>query len=128
MVPQFLITKFGPAGAKAVFFGGIVLALMLAALAIYLTGRSDGKQGEIVGQLEREVEVQGEVGRANEGSAGRQAQDEVRVALNQKELEDALEASTDPDTRRTLRGCIVMRQQGRDTSHVAACSRSASRP
>lgn len=128
MIHKFFLDRFGPTGTKVLFWAAIVFVVLAIGLGLYLTGRSDGKQGEVVGQLEREVKVQGQVGQANEGSANRQAQDEVRTALNQKELQDALEASTDPDRRRALRGCVVMRQQGRDTSHLAACSRPASRP
>jgi hypothetical protein len=30
--------------------------------------------------------------------------------------------SGDPDKQRALRGCLIMRQQGRDTKNIPACS------
>jgi hypothetical protein len=128
MIPAFLVTRFGKTGAKLVFFGGIALALLLAALTIYLVGRSDGKRGEVVDQLEREVEVQGKVGDANENSSATRVADEVRAERERREINDALEATQDPDRQRAVRGCVILRQQGRDTSRIPACSRSEGRP
>jgi hypothetical protein len=122
MIPTFLVTRFGKTGAKLVFFGGIVLALLLAVLTVYLVGRGDGKRSEVVGQLEREVEVQGELNAAGEGAASRRVDDAVRSAEQEEELRDALEATEDPDRQRVLRGCVILRQQGRDTSRIPACA------
>lgn len=125
MIPTALIERFGPAGAKAVFFGGIAALVALALLLSYCTGRGDGKRVEVVKQQERTIEVLEDVGEANEAAAGTRVADATRIALDQKELEDALKATTDPDTRRVLRGCIIMRQQGRDTAGIPACGRPA---
>jgi hypothetical protein len=128
MIPAFLVKRFGPQAAKLIFFGGIILALLLAALAIYLVGRGDGKAGEVIEQQEREIEVQQDVGDANTNAAGTRVEDAVRSERQQKELTDALKATTDPDRQRALRGCVILRQQGRDTSRIPACSGSADRP
>lgn len=122
MIPAFLVTKFGKTGAKLVFFGGVVLVLLLAALVIYFMGRSDGKQGEVVGQLTRENKVQIRVGDANTKAADTRVKDAVRTEQQTKELSDALKATEDPDRQRALRGCVILRQQGRDTSRIPACS------
>jgi hypothetical protein len=121
MIPSFLVTRFGPLGAKLVFFGGIALLLLLAALAIYLSGRSDGKTGEIVGQQKREIETQIDLGRAGEKAADARVKDATTAAKQEKELTDALNATKNPDRQRTLRGCAILRQQGRDTSNIPAC-------
>lgn len=125
MIPAALIERYGPQGAKVVFFGGIALLVGLALLVAYCTGRGDGKRVEVVKQQERTIEVLEDVGAANETAAGTRVADTKRIALNEKELADALKAETDPDTRRALRGCIIMRQQGRDTTGVPACGRPA---
>lgn len=129
MIPAGLIARFGasalptlkkwwPAIAAAALFG---LLLTLA----YCKGESAGKTGEIVKQQDREIEILTEVGEANESAAEARLTDASRIALNEKELTNALTETSDPDTRRALRGCIVMRQQGRDTTGVPACSRPA---
>ena len=125
MIPAALIERYGPQGAKAVFFGGIALLVGLVVLLTYCTGRSDGKRVEVVKQQERTIEVLEDVGEANDTAAGTRVADATRIALDERELTDALKTETDPYTRRTLRGCIIMRQQGRDTSDLSACTRPA---
>jgi hypothetical protein len=128
VIPAFLITRFGPVGAKLIFFGSIVLAVLLMGVLLYTVGRSDGKRGEVVDQLEREVEVQRGIGTADNVSAESRVRDAVRTEQQKKELSDALEATEDPDRRRALRGCVILRQQGRDTSGIPACSGPPGRP
>jgi hypothetical protein len=128
MVPLFLVNRFGPQAAKVVFYGGIVLALLLAALTVYLVGRGDGKRGEVVGQLKRENKVQADVGDANANASTARVEDAVRSEQQKKELSDALEATDDPDRQRALRGCVILRQQGRDTSRIPGCGGPPGQP
>jgi hypothetical protein len=112
-IPEKLL-KYGP-----LIIAGLIVAVLLT--LSYCSGHKAGKQGEIVGQQEREIETQRDLGKANEKAADRMLEDAAGLAAQEKELKDALEATTDPDLRRTLRGCIILRQQGRDTSHIPAC-------
>lgn len=48
-------------------------------------------------------------------------EDAVRAEKQQQEIEDAVANSTGPDDLRARRGCVILRQQGRDTSKIAAC-------
>lgn len=125
MIPSFLVSRFGEKSARLAFYGGIAALVALVLLLAYCTGRGDGKRVEVVKQQERTIEVLEDVGEANEAAAGTRVADTKRIALNEKELADALKAETDPDTRRVLRGCIIMRQQGRDTTGIPACGRPA---
>lgn len=121
MIPASLIARFGPTGAKAVFFGAIIGILALIFLLAYCTGRSDGKSGEVIGQQKREIQTQQDLGKANENAGEQRLKDAAKSATQEKELNDALTTTNDPDRQRTLRGCIILRQQGRDTSNIPAC-------
>lgn len=116
------------AANKIAFYAGLAALLGLILLLAYCQGRDDGKTGEVVKQREREIEVQRDVGDANTNAAGTRVEDAVRSERQQKELTDALKATTDPDRQRALRGCVILRQQGRDTSRIPACSGSEGRP
>lgn len=122
MIPAFLIRRFGPAGAKLAFFGTLAAVVAACLVLAYCTGRSDGKTGEVVKQVERENKVLGKIGQANEGAAASRVEDAVRSENQKKELSDALKATNDPDRQRALRGCVILRQQGRDTTGIPACS------
>ena len=98
----------------------VVLAFLLLA---YCSGRKDGKTGEVVEAQEREIEVQEQVGDANTNAADQRVADTVKAAQQEKELNDAITATESPDRARALRGCVIMRQQGRDTSRIPACKR-----
>ncbi len=97
----------------------VVLAFLLLA---YCSGRKDGKTGEVVEAQEREIEVQEQVGDANTNAADQRVADTVKAAQQEKELNDAITATESPDRARALRGCVIMRQQGRDTSRIPACN------
>lgn len=122
MIPAFLISRFGAENAKRIVtFGGVALLLCLVLLLTYCAGRDDGKTGEVVKQQEREIETQRDLNAANEGAAGARVDQTAKAAQQEKELTDAIKATDDPDRRRVLRGCVIMRQQGRDTSDIPAC-------
>lgn len=121
MIPLSLITRFGPKGAKVVFFGALLLAVLVVGLVVYAIGRGDGKQGQLTFELQREVKVQADVGDANTNASDARVEDAVESEQQQKELKDALDATQNLDRQRALRGCVIMRQQGRDTSRIPAC-------
>lgn len=100
--------------------GAAALAILILSVA-YCSGRTAGRQGEVVEQLEREGDTLRDLGSANENAAGRRLDDMTRAERQAEELNDALETANDPDRQRTLRGCIILRQQGRDTSNIPAC-------
>ena len=116
-IRSFLSTK-GPWLLAGVVMVGALLLLS------YCTGRSDGKRGEVIGQQEREIETLDKVGKANEKAAEQRVNDSEYGAAQQKEIEDAVRNAKGPDDVRAQRGCVILRQQGRDTSRIAACLRS----
>lgn len=109
-----LLKKWWPAFAVAAIFG-----LLLG--TAYCKGQSAGQQGEVVKQQDRELEVQSDLGRANDVAANQRVKDAAEAVHQEKELQDALDTTNDPDRRRALRGCIILRQQGRDTQDIPEC-------
>ncbi len=108
------IKRFGPYIAVGLL---VVLLLTLA----YCKGQSAGKSSEIIKQQDREIEVQKDLGNANENAADKRLSDLERARIQERELNNALQATSDPDRQRTLRGCLILRQQGRDVSNLPAC-------
>lgn len=111
---------------------GIYLAIAAVVVAVlgltYCQGQKSGKSGEVVKQQDRTIKTQQEVGTANENAAGARVADATKAAQQEKELKDALDATNDPTRQRVLRGCLIMRQQGRsDKDLPAACRSSAIR-
>ena len=102
-----------------------VAGLVILILSVtYCTGSKAGKQSEINDQLGRTIETQKKVTDANEDSAAGRVKDRVTIEQQQKELDDAISQSyEDSITLRQRRGCLIMRQQGRDTSNLASCRR-----
>lgn len=118
MIPPKLI-EFG---AKHALKFIIALVLLLVLLTAYCSGRKDGKTGEIVEQQERQIEVQENVNEANSTAADQRVDDAKKAAQQEKELNDAIKETSDPARQRVLRGCVIMRQQGRDISKVSVCN------
>jgi len=110
-----LLKKFGP-------FVAIGLVVALALGLAYCKGQSAGKSGEVVKEQQRTIQTQAEVGNANENAAAARVSDATKAVQQEKELSDALKSTTDPNRARVLRGCLIMRQQGRDTKNIPACS------
>lgn len=108
------LTKYWP------YLAAALLAVLFLTMT-YCSGRSAGRDGEIADQQERTIELQNEVGAANDTAADQRVQDVVRSEQQRRELDDALKATGDPDRARAIRGCIILQQQGRDTSNIAAC-------
>lgn len=53
--------------------------------------------------------------------ADERVEDAVKAEKQQREIEDAVANSTGPDDVRARRGCVILRQQGRDTAAIPAC-------
>lgn len=96
---------------------GIYLAIVAVVIAVlgltYCQGQKAGRSGEVVKQQERTIQVQQEVGSANENAADARVSDATKAAQQEKELKDALAATNDPNRQRLLRGCLIIKQQGR---------------
>lgn len=108
------LTKWWPALlAGVVIFGGV--------LFIYLHGISVGKTGEVVKQVKREAEVQVKINEANENASAARVDAERDLADQARELKDAEQDAASLDAIRIKRGCVILRQQGRDTSRIPAC-------
>lgn len=100
----------------------LFIVVILGALSYaYFSGRSSGKAGEVTKQLERENEVQRDLNEAGENASVQRVEDTQLEAVQQKEIEDAVRNSKGPDDLRARRGCVILRQQGRDTSRIPAC-------
>lgn len=113
-IPPFL-AKYG------IYIGLAALVVLALGLA-YCEGHKAGKSGEIVKEQQRTIQTQQEVGNANENAAAARVSDATKSEQQKKELQDALNATNDPDKQRALRGCIILRQQGRLTKDIpAAC-------
>jgi hypothetical protein len=122
-VNPILVARLGSIARKVWPYVAIVAAIGLALLVAYCSGGT----GEKNKQLEREVEVQQDIGAANTNASTARVEDAVRTTQEERELDAALKAVVGPDERRALRGCVILRQQGRDTSAIAACRGPESR-
>lgn len=125
MMPAWLsaaaLKKFGP-------FVAIALAVVLILGVAYCKGNAAGKQKAENARLERELQVTEDVGVANSAAADTRVLDSITLAEQKKELQDAISNGEDADTLRRRRGCVILRQQGRDTSRVPECIGFESRP
>ncbi len=90
--------------------GALVLVAILS--LAYCKGQSAGRSGEVIKQQKREIEVQQDLGRANDKAGAQRLDDAMKSTKQEKELTDALNATSDPDRQRILRGCVILRQQG----------------
>lgn len=108
---------------KLIAGGGALLLLILILSLTYCAGRKDGKNGELVGQQERTIELQQDAAGAASTAADARVTDTVTIAEQKKELDDAIKAAEDPATLRIRRGCIIMRQQHPTAAAAPACRR-----
>jgi len=117
MSPEILLflRRWWPALA-----GGALVVVILT--LTYCSGKSAGSSGEVIKQQSREIQTQQDLGRANDNAGDQRLKDAARAAQQKKELDDALRDTQSPDGQRILRGCFILRQQGRDTSHLPACN------
>lgn len=111
---RIFLAKWWPALlAGVVIIGAIVV--------IYTRGVSAGKSGEQVKAAQREVTVQKEITEANENASAARIDASRELEEQARELQDAQEDAGSLDTIRIKRGCVILRQQGRDTSRIPAC-------
>jgi len=102
-----------------VLLAGVVIIAGIT--TVYLRGASAGKSGEVVKQVQREAETQAQVNEANENASAARVEASIALEKQAQELKDA-EATTDSlDALRIKRGCVILRQQGRDTTKIPAC-------
>lgn len=113
-IPPFL-AKYG------IYLGLALLVAGILGLA-YCEGHKSGKSGEVVQEQKRTIQVQQDVGAANENAASARVADATKAAQQEKELTDAINSSNDPNKQRVLRGCLILRQQHRDTKNIPECS------
>jgi F0F1-type ATP synthase membrane subunit c/vacuolar-type H+-ATPase subunit K len=117
----FLTSKVG------IYLGIALLVAAVLGLA-YCKGQSAGKSGEVVKEQKRTIQTQQEVGAANENASTARVADATKAVQQERELKDALNASNDPSRQRVLRGCLIMRQQGRNPKDLpVACGPTAGR-
>lgn len=113
----WLAAKLGPRAGETALW--LVLALLVAAV-LALTYCSGGKDAQIA-QQKADAKVDQKVDKADAKAAEQRVEDAVRLEQQEKELDDAVKADHNADRTRALRGCVIMRQQGRDTSKIPAC-------
>ena len=106
---------------KTWLIAGVALLVIAILSLTYCQGKQAGKSGEVVKQQGREIETQQDLGRANSNAAEGRVNDAVKAANERKELDGAIQNSGDPVRQRTLRGCVILRQQGRDTTNIPGC-------
>lgn len=92
---------------------GIAAAIIAVLTLTYCQGQKAGKSGEVIKEQGRTIQTQKEVGAANENAAGARVADATKAAQQERDLKDALAATNDPNRQRVLRGCLIIRQQGR---------------
>ena len=113
-IPPFL-AKYG-----LYILGALAVAGILG--LAYCEGHKAGKSGEVVQEQKRTIQTQQEVGSANENAAAARVSDTQKSDQQKKELSDAINSSSDPNQQRIERGCVILRQQHRDTKNIPACS------
>jgi len=99
----------------------IYAAIILAVIALCTLSYCAGGAGETIKSQDGTIKVQAQVIAADGNAADARVGDTVKIANQQREIEDAVENTSGVDDARRARGCVVLSQQGRDTSRIAAC-------
>lgn len=99
----------------------LALAIFICVAVILTLTYCAGGSHERGKQDQRTIKTERALGKANDKAADRRVVDSIQIEQQKKELSDALDASPNLDRQRALRGCAILRQQGRDTSHLPAC-------
>lgn len=109
-------------------WGMIACAALLVVLVLALTYCSGKNAGESEADLAREkanVEALATASAAAEKAAEERGIADAIADAQRKELDDAKRDCTSVDDCRVRRGCIVLRQQGKDLASIPACRRFA---
>lgn len=103
----------------------VPLAIVAAAAAALAWARWSGVRHERAAELARTyaeaAALKERINAAERAAAEARLAQARREAGQEKELRDARKDAASPDDLRRRRGCAVMRQQGQDTSRIAAC-------
>lgn len=118
MLLAALKSKWALVGGAALLFAAIL------ALA-YCSGRTAGTNAADLAREKANVEALATASAAAEAAAEERGSDAASIAEQRKELSDAKWTCTGADDCRNMRGCIILRQQGKDLSGIAACRRFA---
>lgn len=105
------------------YWAGAAVVLLACLGLSYCVGRGNGRSGEVTRQLERTIELEQDASKADAAAAEARLSDHLTISEQKKELDDAIARNEDADTLRARRGCLILRQQGRDTTALASCRR-----
>ena len=119
-MPVLLLLK-----SKWALIGGAAL-LFAAILALaYCSGRKAGTDAADLAREKANVEALATASAAAEAAAEERGSDAAVIADQRKELSDAKWTCKGADDCRGMRGCIILRQQGKDLAGIPACQRFA---
>lgn len=99
----------------------IWFALALFVIVVLLWVYHAGGSSEVVKQQDRTIQTQIKVNTANENSSAIRVEDTVKLDQQKQELQNAIDNASNDDDARRKSGCVVLRQQGRDTATIPAC-------
>lgn len=99
----------------------IAAAVLVLSVGLYFLGKETGHTDAKFEGAKREIELRGDLQGASDNAAVERVKDAVTDQQQRKELDDALQATESSDKQRASRGCVILRQQGRDTSGIPAC-------
>ncbi len=114
----FLKSKWG-------LIAGAVLLVTLALALAYCSGKDAGRSEADLAREKANVEALATASASAEKAADERAADAATTAAQKKELEDAKWLCVGNEDCRNMRGCIILRQQGRDLAGIPACARFA---
>lgn len=97
------------------------VVILIAVGYIYSRGVNAGKTSEQLKEAKNELEVVTKVEGANVSAADARVKDATVHQEQAQEIKDAVRDSKTLDDARRKRGCVILRQQGRDTTKIAAC-------
>jgi outer membrane murein-binding lipoprotein Lpp len=98
-----------------------VILIVGSLVVIYSGGFGAGKATEVVKSQARELELKDDIMDANENASDARVEAATALQNQAEELEDAQQETDSLDTVRIKRGCVVLRQQGRDIRQIPAC-------
>ncbi len=122
-MPGFLLAL----GAKWAGLGKWRLPIIIGAVAVaamtlaYCQGGKAARNAELLKQAETAARIDDRADKADAKAADARVDSARQAATEAKELDDATRNAPTADDARRRRGCAIMRQQGFDTTQIAAC-------